>query len=167
MTGLTTFVAHSLGARFIVLPPPLLEDLAEALDDESHFLVELGGVDVKPTWCRLLLLFRCLECDGLHLGCGDGTLLQVDNIFGAFDHERPNPLGLKCDTITSPRRLVNTFIQQMILDLLKRDKPIKVAFNFKSWSTTRDIIKVGLKQPDIRSEANQRSNSHRQGWEQV
>ena len=51
----------------------------------------------------------------------------------------PNPLGLKCDTITSPRRLVNTFIHQMIPDLLKRDKPIKVAINFKSWSTTRDI----------------------------
>ena len=51
----------------------------------------------------------------------------------------PNPLGLKCDTITSPRRLVNTFIHQMIPDLLKRDKPIKVANNFKSWSTTRDI----------------------------
>jgi hypothetical protein len=51
----------------------------------------------------------------------------------------PNPLGLKCDTITSPRRLVNTFIHQMITDLLKRDKPIKVANNFKSWSTTRDI----------------------------
>jgi hypothetical protein len=34
--------------------------------------------------------------------------------------KRPNPLGLKCDTITSPRRLVNTFIHQMIIDLLKR-----------------------------------------------
>jgi hypothetical protein len=32
--------------------------------------------------------------------------------------KRPNPLGPKCDTITSPRRLVNTFIHQMILDLL-------------------------------------------------
>ena len=53
--------------------------------------------------------------------------------------EAPNPLGLKCDTITSPRRLVNTFIHKMIPDLLKRDKPIKVAINFKSWSTTRDI----------------------------
>jgi hypothetical protein len=53
--------------------------------------------------------------------------------------KRPNPLGLKCDTITSPRRLVNTFIHQMITDLLKRYKPIKVANNFKSWSTTRDI----------------------------
>jgi hypothetical protein len=53
--------------------------------------------------------------------------------------KRPNPLGLKCDTITSPRRLVNTFIHQMVLDLLKQDKPIKVAINFKSWSTTQDI----------------------------
>jgi hypothetical protein len=53
--------------------------------------------------------------------------------------KRPNPLGLKCDTITSPRRLVNTFIHQMIPNLLKQDKPIKVANNFKSWSTTRDI----------------------------
>jgi hypothetical protein len=53
--------------------------------------------------------------------------------------KRPNPLGLKCDTITSPRRLVNIFIHQMITDLLKRDKHIKVAINFKSWSTTRDI----------------------------
>jgi hypothetical protein len=51
----------------------------------------------------------------------------------------PNPLGLKCDTITSPSRLVNTFIHQIVLDLLKRDKPIKVAINFKSWSTTQDI----------------------------
>jgi hypothetical protein len=53
--------------------------------------------------------------------------------------KRPNPLGLKCDTITSPRRQVNTFIHQIVSDMLKRDKPIKVAINFKSWSTTRDI----------------------------
>jgi hypothetical protein len=45
--------------------------------------------------------------------------------------KRPNPLGLKYDTITSPRRLVNTFIHQMIPDKLKQDKPIKVAINFK------------------------------------
>jgi hypothetical protein len=46
MTGLTTFVANVLGAGFVILPPPLLEDLAEALDDECHFLVvELGGID--------------------------------------------------------------------------------------------------------------------------
>jgi hypothetical protein len=50
MTGLTTFVAHFLGAGFVILPPPLLEDLAKALDDERHFLVvELGGVNGKPT----------------------------------------------------------------------------------------------------------------------
>jgi hypothetical protein len=50
ITGLTTFVANLLGAEFVILPPPLLEDLAEALDDERHFLVvELGGVDGEPT----------------------------------------------------------------------------------------------------------------------
>jgi hypothetical protein len=50
MTGLTTLVAHPFGAGFVVLPPPLLEDLAEALDDERHFLVvELGGIDGEST----------------------------------------------------------------------------------------------------------------------
>jgi hypothetical protein len=50
MAGLTTFVAHPFGAGFVVLPPPLLEDLTEALDDERHLLVvELRGVDWKPT----------------------------------------------------------------------------------------------------------------------
>ena len=55
MTGLTTFVAHPFRAGFVVLPPPMLQDLAEALDDERHFLVvELGGVDGDLTWCRVL-----------------------------------------------------------------------------------------------------------------
>jgi hypothetical protein len=50
MIGLTTFVAHPFGAGFVVLPPPLLEDLAKALDDERHLLiVELGGIDGEPT----------------------------------------------------------------------------------------------------------------------
>jgi hypothetical protein len=89
MTGLTTFVAHPFGAGFVVLPTPLLEDLVKALDDERHFLVvELGGIDWNPTWCRFLLFFFCrLECDGLHLGCGGGALFQVDNLFGAFGHK--------------------------------------------------------------------------------
>jgi hypothetical protein len=89
MTGLTTFVAHPLGAGFVVLPPPLLEDLVEALDDERHLLVvELGGIDWDSTWRRFLLFFlRRLECDGLHLGCGGVALLQVDDMFGAFDHQ--------------------------------------------------------------------------------
>jgi hypothetical protein len=50
MTGLTTLVANFLGARLVVRPPSLLEDLAKALDDERHFLVvELGGVDGDST----------------------------------------------------------------------------------------------------------------------
>jgi hypothetical protein len=87
MTGLTTFVANFLGAGLVIFPPPLLEDLAEALDDERHFLVvELGGVDGEPTLRRLFfLLLRRFECDGLHLGCGGGT--SLDDLFGAFDHQ--------------------------------------------------------------------------------
>jgi hypothetical protein len=53
--------------------------------------------------------------------------------------KHPNHLGLKCDTNTSVRRLVYTFIHEMVPDLLKRDKLIKVGINFKSWSITRDI----------------------------
>jgi hypothetical protein len=50
MIGLTTFVTHFLGAGLVILPPPLLEDLVEALDDEHHLLiVELGGVNGEPT----------------------------------------------------------------------------------------------------------------------
>jgi hypothetical protein len=87
MTGLTTLVANFLGAGVVVLPPSLLEDLAEALDDERHFLVlELGGVDGDPTRCRVLfLLLHCLECNGLYIGCGGGALLN--DFLGAFDHQ--------------------------------------------------------------------------------
>jgi hypothetical protein len=89
VTRLITPIADPLGARFVILPLPLLEDLPEALDDKSHFLiVELGGVNWKSTWCRLiLLLFLFFECNGLHLGCGGDALLQVDNVFGVFDHK--------------------------------------------------------------------------------
>jgi hypothetical protein len=70
MTGLTTFVANLLGAGLIVFPPPLLEDLAEALDDERHLLiVELGGIDGDPTRCRVfLLLLRALKATGCTSG---------------------------------------------------------------------------------------------------
>jgi hypothetical protein len=70
MNGLTTFVAHPFGTGLVVFPLPLPEDLAKALDDERHLLVvELGGVDREPTWCRLFfLLLRRFGCDRLHLG---------------------------------------------------------------------------------------------------
>jgi hypothetical protein len=89
MTRLTTLVAHPFGTGLVVLTIPLFEDLTKALDDEHHLLiVKLGGVDGDPTWCRILLFFlHRLECDGLHLGCGGAALLQVDDLFGAFDHQ--------------------------------------------------------------------------------
>jgi hypothetical protein len=50
VAGLTTLVANFLGAGLVILPPPLLEDLAEVLDDERHFLIiELRGVDGLST----------------------------------------------------------------------------------------------------------------------
>jgi hypothetical protein len=86
MIGLTTLVANFLGAGLVILPSPLLEDLAKALDDECHFLVvELGGIDGEPTLCGLFfLLLRRFECDWLHLGCGGDA--SLDDLFGAFDH---------------------------------------------------------------------------------
>jgi hypothetical protein len=39
ITGLTTMVTHPLGVGLVVFPPPLFEDLAEALDDERHLLL--------------------------------------------------------------------------------------------------------------------------------
>jgi hypothetical protein len=88
MTGLTTFIANLLGTGLVIFPLPLLEDLVEVLDDERHFLiVELGGVDGDPTWCRVFFLLLCfLECNRLCLGCeGGGALL--DDLLGAFDHQ--------------------------------------------------------------------------------
>jgi hypothetical protein len=58
VTGLATLVAHLLGVGLVVLPPPLLEDLAEALDDECHFLV-------------------------VELGCVNWSLLDVDSFFSS------------------------------------------------------------------------------------
>jgi hypothetical protein len=88
VTGLTSFVANLLGAGLVILPPPLLEDLVKALDDERHFLVvELGGVDGDSTWSRIFfLLLRCFECNGLCFGHGGGCAL-LDDLFGAFDHK--------------------------------------------------------------------------------
>jgi hypothetical protein len=89
VTTLTTPVANPLGTGFVVLPLPLLGDLPKALDDKSHLpVVELGGIDWESTLCRVFLfLFCCLESNGLRLGRGSGTLLQVDNMFGVFDHK--------------------------------------------------------------------------------
>jgi hypothetical protein len=46
VTRLTTPVANPLGAGFVLLPLPLLEDLLEALNDKSHFVVvKLEGIN--------------------------------------------------------------------------------------------------------------------------
>jgi hypothetical protein len=89
VTRLTAPVANPLRLGLVVLPLHLLEDLLKALDDKSHLLiVELGGVNWESTWCRLFLLLFCFfECNGLHFGRGGDTLLQVDNVFGVFDHK--------------------------------------------------------------------------------
>jgi hypothetical protein len=44
--------------------------------------------------------------------CVDLACIQCDYVNGLVRSllERPDPLGLKCETITSPRRLVNTFL---------------------------------------------------------
>jgi hypothetical protein len=47
VTGLTTPIANTFGAGFVVLPFSLLEDLPEALDDKSHLLI-------CRAWRRLL-----------------------------------------------------------------------------------------------------------------
>jgi hypothetical protein len=46
LAGLTTPVANPLGAGFVLLPLPLLEDLPEALNNKSHLLVvKFGGIN--------------------------------------------------------------------------------------------------------------------------
>jgi hypothetical protein len=93
------------------------------------------GITITPPLSRLIA-----DRESSH-GC-HANIPDTDSVHRrrrGRESEAPQSSGLKCDTITSPKRLVNTFIHQMIPDLLKRDKPIKVAINFKSWSTTRDI----------------------------
>jgi hypothetical protein len=44
------------------------------------------------------------------LGFGRRRPLEALSSSGTGQLKRPDPLGLKCDTITSPRRLVTTFL---------------------------------------------------------
>jgi hypothetical protein len=71
VTKLTTPIANPLGAGFVILPLPLLEDLPEDLNNKSHFLVvKLGGINWEFIgWCRLFLLFfGCLNATGCTSG---------------------------------------------------------------------------------------------------
>jgi hypothetical protein len=57
MNGLTTLVAHPLGAGFVIFPPPLLEDLAEALDDVSSLEASMGSLlDVDSSFFSSIAL---------------------------------------------------------------------------------------------------------------
>jgi hypothetical protein len=47
VTGLTTFVAYFLGAGFVVFPPPLLEDLAKALDRDENGTGTRNGYRIR------------------------------------------------------------------------------------------------------------------------
>jgi hypothetical protein len=74
----------------VVLALPLLEDLPEAFDDESHLLiVELGGVNWKPlAWSSFFLLFLyCLKDHVLWLRCGGVVVGDVLHLFGVFNHK--------------------------------------------------------------------------------
>jgi hypothetical protein len=52
--------------------------------------------------------------------------LKIPYFVTNWELEAPQILwDSKCDTITSPRRLVNTFIHQMITDLLKKRQTYK------------------------------------------
>jgi hypothetical protein len=49
MIGLTTPVANPLGAGFVLLPFPLLDDLLKSLNDKIHLLVvKIGGISWEP-----------------------------------------------------------------------------------------------------------------------
>jgi hypothetical protein len=90
MTGLTATVTHPLGAGFVGLPPPLFEDLAEALDDERHLLIVFfssvalnvmgctSGVEVAPysklTMCLESLIISSKLTNLLMTSSGDISL---------------------------------------------------------------------------------------------
>jgi hypothetical protein len=71
VTGLTTPVANPLGAGFVILPFPLLEDLLKALNDKSYFVVVKcrrlgpGGPSTGPTSD---FVATCPSLDGLAKG---------------------------------------------------------------------------------------------------
>jgi hypothetical protein len=90
------------------------------LSDASGFGAAPGAVFRHGSWKRFL---RRRDSRAAYGPTSNSTAF-CPSLPHEFGHgrglKRPNPLGLKCDTITSPRRLVNTFIHQMITDLLKR-----------------------------------------------
>jgi hypothetical protein len=93
--GLTTLVAYFLGAGFVILPPPLLEDLAEALDDERHLLI--------------------VELEALI-----GSLLDVDSCF--FSSIALNAIGCVSGVEESPCSMI--FFEPLIINSKLTNLPI-------------------------------------------
>jgi hypothetical protein len=59
----------------------------------------------------LVVMYRTIEGVGFYVICGGSWLsLSLGEAEFAPRLKRPDPLGLKCDTITSLRRLVTAFL---------------------------------------------------------
>jgi hypothetical protein len=97
MTGLTTLVAHPLGAGFVILPPPLLEDLMEALDDER--LSSLSSLEASM-----------------------GSLLDVDSSF--FSSIALNAMGCTSGVEVPPCSKLTMCLESLIISSKLTNFPI-------------------------------------------
>jgi hypothetical protein len=96
VTGLTTPVAHPFGARHVVLPLPLLEDLAKASDDERHLLV-------------------------VELEASIGSLLSVDSYFSSV---ALNAKGCTSGVEVVPCSKLTMCLESLIISLKLTNLPI-------------------------------------------
>jgi hypothetical protein len=96
---LTTPVAHPFGAGLVVLPPPLLEDLAKALDDECHLGVDSSGLDTSI-----------------------GILLGVDSSF--FSSVALNAMGCTSGVEVAPCSKLTMCLESLIISSKLTNLPI-------------------------------------------
>ena len=103
-----------------------LPDGATAVGPNPGYGLARHNLCPRPHLMLLLLLSLGLDltrprptrcsCSGTYLPDGHAStqvptpLLWLLHHLSMVNMKRPDPLGLKCDTITSPRRLVNTFL---------------------------------------------------------
>jgi hypothetical protein len=123
MDAKSAFLHSPIEEEMYVEQPPGFED-SEYPNHVYKLSKALYGLKQAPrAWYECLRDF--LITNGFKVSKDDPSLftktiakdlficqIYVDDIiFGSTNKlKRPDPLGLKCDTITSPRRLVNTFI---------------------------------------------------------